>query len=322
MNILEKINQASLVGRGGASFSVADKWSSFESSSNNQLIINASEGEPGVLKDGYILEHHLEQLVLGAKLASDFISAKSIVLYLNPKFKDQEDRFLTAFKSFGQVFSIFYRPNRLPYLAGEETVILNLLAGRRLEPRLKPPFPSQEGILIHNVETLYDIALLSENKYQGNRFYTINGQVYSLDKSLTIGEILKKSNQYPLYPFFVQSGGGVSGEVLNSKQLDVPVSGAGAIIIHNLKEHSPLDLVRSWIEFVFKNSCGQCTPGREGLYRLRELLQSESDFSNSFFLDILETLQKSSRCTLASSLSITILSYLKNVYEKNITGKN
>lgn len=55
--------------------------------------------------------------------------------------------------------------------------------------------------MIHNVETLYDIALLSENKYQGNRFYTINGQVYSLDKSLTIGEILKKSNQYPLYPF-------------------------------------------------------------------------------------------------------------------------
>lgn len=201
-----------------------------------------------------------------------------------------------------------------------------------MEPRLRPPFPTECGLfgqptLVNNVETLFNVALVNNNKYENKRFYSINlakknKGVYFLSSDLSIEEVLKQTGNYPDYKFFVSAGGEASGEVLNQNQLKREVGGAGAITIYNLKEHSPSDLINYWLNFFANNSCGQCTPCREGTYRLVELFNNIEnrnkknilEFSNNpDFIDLCNTLSLSSFCALGCAVPTAISSYFKNV---------
>ncbi|MEI6597358.1 MAG: iron hydrogenase, partial [bacterium] len=75
MDILFKIKRAGLVGRGGAGFPVEKKWLAVKNAVGNKkyVVCNAAEGEPGVYKDGYILEHYPERVIDGMKIAIDFL---------------------------------------------------------------------------------------------------------------------------------------------------------------------------------------------------------------------------------------------------------
>ena len=85
MDILEKIKQAGLVGRGGACFPVAKKWEAVKNAVGvkKYVVCNAAEGEPGVLKDGFILEHYAEKVIDGMKIAIDFLGADKGYLFLS-----------------------------------------------------------------------------------------------------------------------------------------------------------------------------------------------------------------------------------------------
>ncbi len=336
MNIINKIKQAGLVGRGGASFPTHLKWQAVKNarSKTKYLVINGAEGEPGVYKDKYILVNHLDEFSQGVKLAYDYISATKIYFYLNPKYYDDyQNKIIGSFNKVGLKgkFELFKKPHNAGYIGGEESTILNIIEGELLEPRLKPPYPTDCGLwgqptLINNIETLYNVSLVNAGKYKNNRFYSININfknkgVYELANDLTISQVLKESGNYPKYKFFVQVGGDASGEVLNDKQLDQKVSGAGSISIFDFKKHNPEKLVKFWFDFFADNSCGQCTPCREGTYRLRELLSELKKVSllnnNETLLKITKNLSLTSFCALGSSVPIAILSYLKNVYNSN-----
>src|SRR3989338_3475914 len=260
MDILEKIKLAGLVGRGGACFPVAKKWSAVAQALADKagekkcyVVCNAAEGEPGVIKDDYILEHHADQVINGMKIAVDFLSAyakasadKGVVkgyLFLNYGYNKKLKKKLTVLLK-SSVIEIFPKPVNAGYIGGEESAILNAIEGRRIEPRLKPPFPTTAGLwnrptLINNVETFYNVSLVASGGYKNNRFYTITGDcpnegVYELPDSLTIEKILKQTKNYPKFTFFAQVGGNASGEVLNSSQLKRAVSGAGSIAVNSL----------------------------------------------------------------------------------------
>jgi len=340
MNIIDKIKQAGLVGRGGAGFPTHLKWQAVKnaSSKTKYLVINGAEGEPGVYKDKYILINHLDKLAKGVKLAFDYISATKVYFYLNPKYFDEyKKNIISSFDKVGLKgkFELFKKPHNAGYIGGEESTILNIIEGELLEPRLKPPFPTECGLfsqptLINNIETLYNVSLVDKGKYKNNRFYSINiiynnisknKGVYELSSDLTIAEVLKTTGNYPKYKFFVQIGGDAAGEVLNDKQLDQKVSGAGSITIFDFKKHNPEKLVKFWFDFFADNSCGQCTPCREGTYRLREMFNETKSvaklLNNNKLLEITENLNLASFCVLGSSVPVAILSYLKNVYNPN-----
>lgn len=324
MDILEKIKQANLVGRGGACFPTAKKWSAVQTAAGDKkyVVANAAEGEPGVAKDGYILEHYPEKLIDGMKIAIDFISAEKGYIYLNYNYNRKLGKKLINLLKDSKI-EIFVKPIKAGYIGGEESSILNAIEGERIEPRLKPPYPTTAGLwgyptLINNVETFYNVSLVASDDYKNKRFYTITGDclnegVYELPDDLTIEKVLKQTMNYPKFIFFVQIGGNASGEVLNSAQLKRPVSGAGSIAIYSLAKNNFKKVVKNWLNFFVNESCGQCTTCREGTYRLNEVFMKEK-IDWELFNNLLDNLSDTSFCALGGSAPTAIQSFMKNVY--------
>ena len=326
-NIINKIKENNLVGRGGACFPVATKWEAVKNAkgAKKYVVCNAAEGEPGVKKDGFILKKYPDKVIDGMKLAIDFLSADNVevkgIIYLNKKY----------YRSFGgkllkligdYPIEIFEKPIHAGYIGGEESSALNAIEGKRIEPRLRPPFPTTDGLhdcptLINNVESLLNVSLANSDKYEKKRFYTVSGDcpwegVYELGEDYTIEKILEETGNYPNFSFFAQVGGDGSGEVLNQKQLARPASGAGSIRIYSIERHNPKILLFDWVNFFVNESCGQCAPCREGVYRLREILESKSP-DWKLFKALLANLSETAICGLGCAVPVPIVSYIKNV---------
>lgn len=323
MDILKKISQANLIGRGGGCFSTALKWEMVKKAKGRDkyVICNASEGEPGIKKDFYLLEKRPKEVINGIKIAIDFLSAKEAYIYLNP---DYFVKLNTQLKKTVQKLPIliFKKPHQAGYIGGEETSIINSIEGKRIEPRLRPPFPPTNGLenlptLVNNVETFYNVNLVAKNKFKHTRLYTINGDclwtgVYEFNENWTIEKILIETKNYPKFNFFVQVGGDASGEVLNSRQLKRSAIGSGSITVYSINKHQPMDLIRKWINFFADESCGQCVPCREGTYRLKELINEKSP-NWEMISDIFNSLQETSFCGLGCAVPIAVRSYISNV---------
>ncbi|PIR14082.1 hypothetical protein COV49_00065 [Candidatus Falkowbacteria bacterium CG11_big_fil_rev_8_21_14_0_20_39_10] len=325
-DIIKAIKRAGLIGRGGACFPTAAKWTMVKDAPGKvkYVVCNAAEGEPGIKKDGYILENYPDRVIDGLKLAIKFLGATKAYIYLNPRYYKKLRKNLE--KAIGDLpIEIFKKDFSAGYIGGEESSALNHIEGKRIEPRLRPPFPPTRGLmdcptLINNVETFYNVSLVNSGEYKNERFYTVGGDclydgVYKFGENLTIERILKQTGNWPRFNFFVQVGGDASGEVLNSSQLRRPATGGGSITIYSLIKHRPNDLLRRWLDFFTEESCGQCTPCREGVYRLREIL--DAPFPDwKLFGSLLKNLHETAICGLGSSVPIPIESYVKNVLIK------
>jgi len=328
MGILSKIKRANLVGRGGACFPVEKKWAAVKNATGDKkyVVCNAAEGEPGVSKDGYILEHHADRVIDGMKIAIDFFNAEKGYLYINHAYHKKLKKKLTALTK-NLPIEIFVKPLNAGYIGGEESAALNAITGKRIEPRLKPPFPTTQGLwncptLVNNVETFYNVSLVNAGEYANKRFYSISGDclnegVYELPENLTIEKILKQTKNYPKFSFFVQVGGNASGEAFNSRQLKRPVLGAGSITVYSLAKNNFKTMVKYWLNFYLDESCGQCTTCREGVYRLRDAMLAEK-IDWVLVNQLLENLSDASFCALGAAVPVPIKSLLKNIYhEKN-----
>jgi len=336
MNILNKIKKANLVGRGGGCFPTAVKWEMVGKAAGDKkyVICNASEGEPGVKKDGYILENFGDKVIDGMKIAMGFLSANNIknkksndvksYIFINHKYYKKLGKKLNKIFISDKKYKIelFIKPTGSGYIGGEETSLLNAMEGKRVEPRMRPPFPTTNGLqgcptLINNVETFYNVSLVVNDEFRKNRFYTISGDclnsgVYELPDDWTIEKILKETGNYPKFNFFVQVGGDASGEVLNSKQLNKPADGVGSITVYDAKKYKPEEILKKWISFFVNESCGQCTPCREGVYRLNEIISS-GNLDWELIEELLNNLDEASFCGLGSAVPVPIRSYRRNV---------
>ena len=328
--MITKIEKAGLVGRGGAEYPTAKKWQSVKSAPGRQkyVICNASEGELGLFKDLYILKKYPEQVVKGMVLALDYLKTKDAFFNINEKYyrqiKLKLNKIIKKYNRRGYNIQIF--PEKPSYIGGEETALLNAIEGKRVEPRLKPPYPSIAGLfgkptLINNVETFYNIACVNENNFLNNRFYAVSGKVknkgtYYLPADLTIEEILRKTGNYPAFAFFVQIGGSAAGAVLNSKQIEKQkMIGAGGLEVYDKKTDAKKIILR-WVKFYQEESCGKCGPCRMGTYQLYDLINKRKSVPWKEIFEILETTEETSFCALGKSVSIPINSYYKNVFKK------
>jgi NADH:ubiquinone oxidoreductase subunit F (NADH-binding) len=330
MDVINKIQKYKLVGRGGGCYPVATKWDSVKNAAGEKkyVVCNGSEGEPGVRKDDYILANYSDKLIDGIRLALDYLSDGGRVevfsyIYLNDEFYKKYSKVLNAkIASLKLPINLFRKPHIGGYIGGEETSLLNAIEGKRIEPRLRPPYPTTSGLwghptIINNIETFYNISLARDDKFENKRFYTISGDclwtgVYSLSDTMNIEEVLKATNNYPAFPFFVQVGGEGSGVVLNSTQLNMPASGCASITIYSIQKHQPMDVLKKWINFFASESCGQCVPCREGTYRLKEIFDS-GKINWALVSELLTNLSDASFCGLGCAVPIPISSFIKNI---------
>ncbi|MFH1610628.1 MAG: NADH-ubiquinone oxidoreductase-F iron-sulfur binding region domain-containing protein [Patescibacteria group bacterium] len=348
--IINKIKKANLIGRGCNSFATADKWELVRKAKTKDskfVICNISESEPGVFKDKYILEMWQERVVEGIKLAMKTVGAKKGFIYINPEYYDHFfDHLIATIRSQEVDIEIYEKPLH-DYIGGEETAVINSMEGKRVEPKLKPPYPTTEGFLnqptlVNNCETFYAVSLINSDEYKNTRFYCCslstsatnhsyasadklfvlqNKQVLELPTNITIRKALLEFGHNPSDKYFYQVGGGAGGNCYNHKQLNRKFSGLASIIIYN-KNKSEKDIVLKWLDFFKNESCGQCVPCREGTFRLRNIMeeyfQDNSSLNKEVFEDLIYTLQNTSFCPLGRISANAMLSYFKNVKGRNL----
>ena len=173
-DIINKIKDSGLRGRGGAGFSTGMKWDFMPKTSGRQhyLVINADEGEPGTCKDRDIIRNEPHKLVEGCLISGYAIGADKCYIYIRGEFYNEakilqtaiDDAYSNGFLGKNILglkinFDIYIHYGSGAYVCGEETALIESLEGKKGQPRLKPPFPANVGVFgkpttVNNVETI------------------------------------------------------------------------------------------------------------------------------------------------------------------------
>lgn len=320
--MIGKIKQSGLAGRGGAGFPVGLKWEAVKNAPGKKkfVVCNASEGEPGTFKDKYILENFPERVIEGISLALSTVDAQEAYVFLR---SDYYDNFKNKLETIIGDLPIKLWRNDDGYLEGEETVLINCIEGDAKEPKRKPPYPTEEGLwgcptLINNLETFFAVSEICHEEYDGSRFYSISGDVekggiYKFHTESLIVDILQRSGNYPSKDFFVQVGGGAGGEILLSSELDRPVSGCASIIVYEKDKADIIGMMRDWAEFFMEENCDRCVPCREGIYRIREIIDERGKLDLASLEEIFFALENSSFCPLGKGVPVPFRSMINKI---------
>jgi NADH-quinone oxidoreductase subunit F len=180
--VVEEVQQSSLLGRGGAGFPTGRKWEFAVRAigSPKYLISNADEGEPGTFKDRVLMEKNPHLMIEGMVIASHALGSEMGYIYLRHEYPTAGARLEKAIKEayehgyLGDAvrgtslrFHLEIFRGAGAYICGEETALIDSIEGRRGQPRSKPPFPVNSGLwgkptIVNNVETLCNIPLILE----------------------------------------------------------------------------------------------------------------------------------------------------------------
>ncbi len=305
--VIDLVDAAGLLGRGGAAFPTATKWRAVRSqpATPRHLVCNADESEPGTFKDRVLIENDpfalLESMVIAA-LAADCSHGW---IYLRGEYPDVEATLASAIDTFrregiiGDGFDITLRRGAGAYICGEETAIFNSIEGFRGEPRNKPPYPFEAGLfslptVVNNVETLMNVPSIVLGRARSNRrLFCLSGAVarpgvYEVELGLTLGELIDLAGGLPtgsqLQAVLL---GGAAGRYVSPDSLDLVLDqesvraaglslGSGVVMV--LDQHVDLvDQIRRVAAFFRDESCGQCVPCRVGTVRQQEVLERLAD---------------------------------------------
>ncbi len=351
--IVEEIKKSGLTGRGGAGFPCGLKWELALNTKARQkyLICNADEGEVGTFKDKYLLTNDPFTLIEGICIAALAIGAQQAYIYLRAEYHFMLD---LLNKAIAQVRDKGYLKNTDiqvfegagAYICGEESALMNSIEGRRGESRYKPPYPPQRGLwdyptIINNVETLMNVPHIINNgaawfsamgtgRSKGTKVFSVSGDVskpgvYELEMGSCLRElVVELAGADDIKAVQV---GGSTGSIIPGHMIDVSLShetclGSGAVVVINSKRDI-IDVVYNDMHFLNEESCGKCTPCREGtevmveiLDRLRRVDSKEGDIEA--LEDLAQTMAIASLCGLGQAAAVPVLDSLKYFREEYI----
>jgi formate dehydrogenase len=311
--VVEELKASGLTGYGGAGFPTGLKWEAVAREPGPRyVVVNADEGEPGTIKDRYVMELRPHLMLEATVLAMRLLEAPEGYVYLREEYATARARLQQAIDEYRAAglldgLSLELVVGAGAYIAGEETAMLESMEGRRAMPRLKPPFPSQFGYLgqptlIQNVETLAHIpaivarggewwASLGARDAKGTRLWSVSGAVrnpgcYEAPNGLTTRELVEEhAGGFADEVGCVVPGGAASG-ILPPAALDAPLTreglrewgaGPGSAAVQVFPAaYSPLRLLAETMRFFAEESCQKCTPcriGNRALHHLAEELQ-------------------------------------------------
>ena len=179
--VLTRLEAAGLTGMGGAGFPTHRKWDAVRREPGPRVVIvNADEGEPGTIKDRYVMELRPHLLLEGLVAAMRFCEVDEAYVYLREEYATSRARLHEAIAERG--LNVHVVVGAGSYVCGEESAMLESMEGRRGMPRLRPPFPAQKGYLgrptlINNVETLVHVARILRGEWQPGRLWSVSGAV-------------------------------------------------------------------------------------------------------------------------------------------------
>jgi len=313
-SVIEILDASQLKGLGGAGFPAARKWGFVRAEEGPRaMVVNADEGEPGTFKDRHVLETDPHRMLEGMLVAAWAVEAEVVYIYLRDEYPQCHAILNRALDDLRgdppcALPEIVVRRGAGAYICGEETALIESLEGKRGEPRLRPPFPAQNGVfgmptLVHNVETLYWIpeilakgaewfAGTGKDGHPGQRFFSVSGRVkdpgvYLAANGVTVRELIEYAGgMQDGHAFYAYLPGGASGGILPASKGDVPLDfggelaelgcfvGSGAIVVLSDADRAR-DAALNVMRFFADESCGKCTPCRVGTAKSVMLMERE-----------------------------------------------
>ena len=361
-DVIRQVRESGIRGRGGAGFPTAVKWNLCAAAQSQKkfIVCNADEGEPGTFKDRLLLTERPEALFDGITVGGYAVGAKLGVIYLRAEYaymKPGLEAALAARRGAkllgkkvlgkGFEFDIEIRMGAGAYVCGEETALIESLEGSRGEPRNRPPYPVNTGLVgvptaVNNVETLIACAHIlvkgpawfkkqGTDVSTGSKLLSVSGDctkpgVYEVGFGTTVGNVLKLVEGEGAKAVQV---GGASGRTVPAKQFDrklgfEDLATGGSIIVIG-PQRDLLDVAENFLDFFVEESCGQCTPCREGNPKLLEgvhLLQ-QGRCSVGYLRELQRlgrTMQAASKCGLGQSSANAFLDITEH-FRSEILGR-
>jgi NADH-quinone oxidoreductase subunit F len=336
--IQQMIEDASLLGRGGAAFPAGLKLKSVapDAPSPRYIVCNADEMEPGTFKDRVLIHANPHMIIEGMIIAGFSINAQKGIIFIRPEYEsgarilEREIKVAEAAGYLGKnilgsdyTLEIVVHRSGGRYICGEVTAQLNALMGKRPNPMQPPPYPTEKGVwglptVLSNVETFACVphiirqgpdwfkGLAKTETGAGTKIFCVSGKVkrpgcYELPMGVRLSEIINDyAGGMPAGSEFKAClPGGASTGFLPEEHFDIEMDfeslkkvgnrlGTGAIMVFDHKTclvAATLNLT----EFFTRESCGWCTPCREGLPYIRDLLlRLESGEGREDFIPLLE----------------------------------
>jgi len=347
--IVAIVEDARLLGRGGAYFPAALKWKTARGHDGPRyLVVNGEEGEPGIFKDRHLIERDPHLLVEGIFIAARAIEAAAVYIYINGEATLAAARLgiaLDAARARGllgeQPPPVEIRRGAGGYVCGEESVILSSIEGGRAVPRLRPPLPVESGLwgrptVINNVETLCNLPLILRDgpeafrsagtpEHPGTKIVCVSGAVrdpgvYEVPFGTTLRHVIEVVAGGPAAGRTLCAAlcGGPSGTLLPPALWDAPLApgqldssgaspGAGGIVLID-DAMSIRDVVRHLTAYNAVESCGKCTPCREGTAHMRDLLAEPPADAAARLDELAEAVGAASLCGLGQMAPLPYLS--------------
>jgi NADH-quinone oxidoreductase subunit F len=354
--IVDAITTANLRGRGGAGFPTGRKASLLAKGTGKQtyLVVNADESEPGAFKDRDVMRFTPHRLIEGCLITAHGIESQSVFVYIRGEYLHEFEVMRDALeeaRKMGLLDGVTFVLHRGAgaYICGEETALLESLEGQRGTPRPRPPFPPVNGLYgaptqINNVSTIALVPKIIElgpeefvkigvPSAPGTAVFSLSGNIanpgnYERPLGTTIRELI----------YDVAGGvpdgrelkgvipGGSSVPILTPDQIDTPMDydslqaagsffGSAAIIVVD-DRCCMVQLALRAAQFYMHESCGKCTPCREGTRWLVQLLtRIESGEAEATDLDLLDAvcdrMLGTSLCALGDFAVYPVSSYLR-----------
>jgi NADH-quinone oxidoreductase subunit F len=326
--IVEELSTANLRGRGGAGFPMGRKASFLAKGTGKPtyLVVNADESEPGTFKDREIMLRVPHRLIEGCLIAAYGIESKSVFIYLRGEYLDCFEVLRAALDEVREAglldgTTIVLHRGAGAYICGEESALLESLEGARGTPRSRPPFPAVSGLygsptLINNVQTVATVPAILEH---GGQWYASIGPegspgtvLFSLSGNVVNAGNYELELGTPLRELIYDIGGGIpdgrelkavipggsSVAVLGPDAIDTPLDfnsvaeagsqlGAAAVMVIDDRA-CMVQLALRASQFYMHESCGKCTPCREGTRWMVQILEKiEAGEAQQAELDLL-----------------------------------
>ena len=339
-DVIKALEDSGLRGLGGAGFPAGRKWRIVRNEAAPRLMaVNIDEGEPGTFKDRVYLERDPHRFLEGMLIAAWAVGIARIYVYLRDEYHgcramlEAELDKLRASPPFPGMPEIILRRGAGAYICGEESAMIESIEGKRGMPRLRPPYVAQVGLfgrptLEHNFETLYWVREILEkggswfashgrNGRKGLRSFSVSGRVKSpgvklAPAGITIRELIDEhcGGMADGHAFYGYLPGGASGGILPASMGDIPLDfdtlqpygcfiGSAAVVVLSDKD-SAVGAARNLMRFFQHESCGQCTPCRNGTAKASALIE-QPKWDLDLLADLSQVMRDASICGLGQA---------------------
>ena len=339
-DVIKALEASGLRGLGGAGFPAGRKWRIVRNEPAPRLMaVNIDEGEPGTFKDRVYLERDPHRFLEGMLIAAWAVGIAKVYIYLRDEYHgcrallEGELARLRARPPYPGMPEIELRRGAGAYICGEESAMIESIEGKRGMPRLRPPYVAQVGLfgrptLEHNFETLYwvrDIlekggdwfAVQGRHGRKGLRSFSVSGRVKEpgvklAPAGITIRELIDEycGGMADGHRFYAYLPGGASGGILPASLGDIPLDfdtlqpygcfiGSAAVIVLS-DQDSAVGAARNLMRFFHHESCGQCTPCRNGTAKASALIE-QPRWDLELLADLSQVMRDASICGLGQA---------------------